>query len=426
MNADKVVILDDGSMVELFSSEDPSIWFALSSDGVTRYRITGVWTANPHCHCPARIELCRHLRGVITMVLEEHAMSEQQSTDLVAASPAVVAATNANNALLAIRGQVESYKYALEFCDMYAAEAQIPDKFGKNKGTMAAVLLRGVELGLPFGMAMELMYVVNGSPAIMAQAVQGLVERSGKGWIEIVESTPDYAIVVGHREGRPDMEVKWTKEQAVKAGSKEIGGWTDKLVWKAIARVGRRQFPDVLGGLDVGDGGGQVIDRMVVGEQENEYNVEVEKAAPAVIEPAKPSIEAPKSATPPGTMAELKAALAERGIKANLVLDFLNAHKPTGWAGKDAPIERGDIIEAVEAYCLDNKPCEVVELVTDAQAWDASGRPADDADDLFDEGEWRDPSQETPQGAAPGVESPSEYNGDVSPALDLALAAQQV
>ena len=363
-SSDKVAILDDGSMVELFASEDPSVWFALSSDGRTKYRITGVWTANPHCHCPARKQECRHLKGVIYMVLEENAMAEQSTALVPAQSAAVAAGNNANNALLAIRGQVESYKYALEFCDMYAAEAQIPEKFGKNKATMAAVLLRGVELGLPFGMAMELMYVVNGSPAIMAQAVQGLVQRSGQGWIEIVESTADQATVIGHREGRPDMTITWTKQMAEAAGSKSIGGWTDKLVWKAIARAGRRMFPDVLGGLDVGDGGGEIIDRLVVPEQEGEYKIE-DRAPQAAIEGPRvadsaPSIEEPK---PEQTIKEqLIATLKDRSLKADLVLAYLTAR-----SGRQ--LEKTELLTEIGKY-MDATGCTVADVVTDAQAYD--------------------------------------------------------
>lgn len=276
--------------VKLYRTADPTVWFADStSDPKRKYRIGGVGSASPFCTCPARVE-CKHLTALLHTLQEEPmsetAMVPHSTTTSIDARRAQN--TSAQAISLAARGAVDGYREYLFLAQSMWEGKMVPDSV-KTPQAAAVLMLRAAELGVPPMAAFELFYVVGNKVAIQSQMIAALIERSGKGWIEIRESTTERAVVVGHRDGRPPMEVEWTLEDAKNAKSNlAVGGAKDKLVWKAIARVGRRQFADVLGGMDVADGNGVVVDYGVVAEAEGEYQ-RPELPAPSQEEPARPA-----------------------------------------------------------------------------------------------------------------------------------------
>ena len=293
----RVVPVPKGAPVFIESTADPSIWLAHSRthDG-RKYRVGGIGTANPWCNCQARVQ-CAHITAVLAHVLEKKMQTDTEAregelmddapepTSAVvpfrpAATTSVMArqagAASAQSIALTARGSIEGYKEYLYLARELVTGGLVPNAITPQAA--AAMMLKASELGVPPMAALELFYVVGNKVAIQGQMVAALIERSGRGFVEIVESTNEHATVIGHREGRPPMTVTWTREMATTAGSKNMGGWADKLVWKAIARIGRRMFADVLGGMDVGDGQGVIIDYGIVPEQEGEY-------IPPVVEP---------------------------------------------------------------------------------------------------------------------------------------------
>lgn len=359
----RAVYVPRHGVITLHSTDDPSVWFAESTTVANRrYRILGVGSATSACICPAKKD-CKHLLAAMRMSLEE-SMTEEipeavgQTTAVATRSnvtsiDARRALTGASQELaVAARGIVAGYKEHLYLAEQLYQTGLMPASV-KTAQQAAIVMMKAAELGVPPMSALELFYIVGNKVAIQGQMIGALIERSGKGYIEVIESTEDKAIVTGHRAGRPPYTVEWTRGQAIKAGSKEMGGWSDKLVWKAIARIGRRMFADVLGGMDVGDGNGVVIDTTVE-PIEGEYSATVD--APETEPPAP----APKVQMPWG--AELKAALKDSPVTGHMLIAYFE----TDSAGLNDAID----------YALASQFASPRALVSAVADWDAAGRPA--------------------------------------------------
>lgn len=374
----RIAAVPGRGLVTLHSTADPTVWLADSRTVSGRkYRIQGVGSAAPSCTCPARVE-CAHILATYQMLQEAH-MSELPEavgqTTALATRPATVTSIDARRGnmqsaqglALAAKGQVEGYREYLYLAREMWEGRLFPESI-KTPQAAAALMLRASELGVPPMAALELFYVVGNKVAIQGQMIGALIERSGKGWVEIVESTEERCTVRGHREGRPSMELTWTRKDAEAAGSKPMGGWKDKLVWKATARIGRRMFADVLGGMDVADGNGVVVDYGIVPEQEGEYR--------------RPEIEAPRSEpqTAPARRqypwgAAMKQALADSPYEFNQMYqhvgDYLAAY---------LPYEVEDLPAAIDDYLLttsetSGRTVTPHDLVNTAIDWHGNGRP---------------------------------------------------
>lgn len=335
----RIVFVSGRGMVTLHSTEDPTIWFAESSgDPNVKYRIGGVGGAATFCTCPATV-VCKHMLAVF--MLQEEMMSELPTA--VGQSTAVIprqsvtsldarrAQNSSSQAIsLAARGAVDGYREYLFLAQSMWEGKMVPDSV-KSPQAAAVLMLRAAELGVPPMAAFELFYVVGNKVAIQGQMISALIERSGKGYTVINESTAERAVVTGYRDGRPPLRVEWTIQDAQAAGSKPMGGWKDKLVWKATARIGRQMFADVLGGMDVADGSGVVVDYAVVPEVEGEYQ--------------RPELSAPQEPAPKPRYAwtdEFKVALDESPFSMGDVLAFLKTDREGAGAAIDALIAFGD------------------------------------------------------------------------------------
>ena len=83
-------------------------------------------------------------------------------------------------------------------------------------GKIAAVLLRGRELGVPPMQSLAAIHVVEGRTVIAADLMAALVARAG-GEIEIVESTPERCEARCTR-GKATFRIAWGMEDARRAG----------------------------------------------------------------------------------------------------------------------------------------------------------------------------------------------------------------
>lgn len=398
---ERVVFVSGRGFVTLLSSSDPSVWFAESqTDPSVKYRIGGVGGAVPFCTCPARVQ-CKHLTAVMLM-LQEESMSELPEavgqTTAVATRSTVTSLdarraqnTSSQAIALAARGAVEGYREYLFLGQSMFEGRMLPESI-KTPQAAAVLFMRAAELGVPPMAAIELFYVVGNKVAIQGQMVNALIERSGKGHIEIIESTAERAIVIGHREGRPPMRVEWTLQDAQAAGSKVMGGWKDKLLWKAIARVGRRQFADVLGGMDVADGSGAVVDYGVVPEVEGEYRPPEIESVHAEQTPAKPKY---------AWTADFMAALDESPFSIDDVGAFFDVPKPAlgpkidEWLNATPPTTPRALIKVVGDWVAGGRPNQrPARMVVTPPSVGGEPEPATEPE-MFDEGEWRDPSADT-------------------------------
>lgn len=260
----------------------------------------------------------------------------------------------------------------------------------------ALALLKAMELGVPLTTAYEFFYIANGRVGVMAQMVRALVEHKlqGDGYIHVESSSAMGATCVGYRHGRKPVRVTFTIEDAKRAGLiQKNSNWglypEDHCVAKASARVGRRMFADVLGGMAVFDRG-EVIDSMDFSEEEGagggtievlegEFRpVESEPEPARTVDRQTGEIFEPHAETGPGPnvpgafVEELQAAMRARGAKPTTVGAFLGIEAKR-W---------GDLYEPALAWCNKND-LPAIELVTEA----INKALAADAPDAVAEGE---------------------------------------
>jgi hypothetical protein len=135
--------------------------------------------------------------------------------------------------------------------------AQIPESI-KNVQQAAAVIMAGRELGFDPMTSFRRIYMVNGQTQLDAQGITAKIQDAGGNLIFHCDcdACADIELV---RPGRPNLRIKYTMEQARKAGSNmgkygEKAPWkahpADMLVWKAITRLGKRGAADIVNAIE--------------------------------------------------------------------------------------------------------------------------------------------------------------------------------
>jgi hypothetical protein len=101
---------------------------------------------------------------------------------------------------------------------------------------VTAVILAGNELGLPPMTALKSFDIIQGTPALRAHAMRGLLQSKGHE-IELVESDARHCIIRGRRKGAQDwQEVTWTIERAAQLGLVNKPEWKKQPGTMLIAR----------------------------------------------------------------------------------------------------------------------------------------------------------------------------------------------
>lgn len=120
---------------------------------------------------------------------------------------------------------------------------------------VTAVILAGHELGLKPMAALKSMDIIQGTPALRAHAMRGLVLSHGHK-VQLVESTHEKCVYRGRRsdEGDGDWQyVTWDMARARQLGLTEKKEWKKQpktmLVARATGEICRLVAPDVLHGL---------------------------------------------------------------------------------------------------------------------------------------------------------------------------------
>lgn len=138
----------------------------------------------------------------------------------------------------------------------YAMDSKFFDKLG-GMGGMVSIILYAKELGIsPMTALFGGMSNVMGRIVVSPQQMNAMILRAGHS-IDIVEHTDKKCVLEGLRKGskRP-VQVSFSIDDAKRAGIyKEGGGWTkypqDMLFARAMSRLGRRVFADVIGTMYV-------------------------------------------------------------------------------------------------------------------------------------------------------------------------------
>lgn len=133
-----------------------------------------------------------------------------------------------------------------------ASTELVPAKLRNRPDAVAAVILAGREIGLPPMTALRTVFIVDGKPALYAEAMLALVLAAGHE-VRYLESTGSVCTVVGKRKGSTsEHQVTWTLDEARRAGlSGQVWNKYPRAMLKhrATAELCRDLFADVLAGL---------------------------------------------------------------------------------------------------------------------------------------------------------------------------------
>ncbi|WP_255951600.1 hypothetical protein [Streptomyces odontomachi] len=118
---------------------------------------------------------------------------------------------------------------------------------------VTAVILAGNELGLKPMAALKSIDVIQGTPALRAHAMRGLVQAAGHE-IELVDSGPEHCVMRGRRKGAENWQtVQWSVERAAQLGLTGKDQWKKQpqtmLVARATGELCRLIAADVLHGM---------------------------------------------------------------------------------------------------------------------------------------------------------------------------------
>ena len=115
---------------------------------------------------------------------------------------------------------------------------------------IAAAILAGQELGLKPMATLRSIDVIQGTPALRAHAMRGLVQSRGH-TVEVVESDDGHCVVRGRRHQTDEWQtVEWTLDRAKKMGLLDKDQWKKQprtmLVARATSEMCRLVASDVL------------------------------------------------------------------------------------------------------------------------------------------------------------------------------------
>jgi len=199
-----------------------------------------------------------------------------------------------------------SHVQALDtFAKGISSSSLLPGDFKGKANNILAQIQLGHELGVSPMTALSGIHVIQGKPTISANLMITLIMASNKGMVEVLTETNTAVEIKGIRygvDGRKDVEycTSFTMEDAKQAQLTGNPNWKkypkDMLFSKALGRLARRLFPDVIQGMYAQgeldgpsfNGGSQVTSNMGL---ESEKEVKQEKKPEPVKKKPKPKKE---------------------------------------------------------------------------------------------------------------------------------------
>jgi hypothetical protein len=126
----------------------------------------------------------------------------------------------------------------------------VPASLRGKPEDITAAILAGQELGLKPMASLRSMDIIQGTPALRAHAMRGLVQSHGH-QVQLVESTDDRCVMRGRRAGEEDwQEVEWTTRRAEQLGLLTKDQWKKQrrtmLIARATGEICRLIASDVL------------------------------------------------------------------------------------------------------------------------------------------------------------------------------------
>jgi len=219
-----------------------------------------------------------------------------------------------------------------ELASFLAASDLIPKSLGGRKENVAIVLMMGHEIGVPGVAALSNIYVVNGRPSIYGELATALVRRSGlveKLSFSFEGTGPTLqCIAVGQRKGDKETHtITYSWAQAMLAGLPDKNpnyhkSPQDMIMWKALHRLYKFLWPDVLKGLVIREIAAEEIQEAEVVPQvmvEGPIQAQIVPAqAPAAPVEAKRKAGRPPKANPAPAPGEALVELTPEEIEAKV------------------------------------------------------------------------------------------------------------
>jgi hypothetical protein len=148
---------------------------------------------------------------------------------------------------------------AIQFSDMLASSSMVPKAYQGKPQDILVCVQWGFEMGLAPMQALQNIAVINGKPSVYGDAAMALVQASSvcedvEEFFENEGSTNPVAVCVASRKGRKPVTVRFSVEDAKRAGLwGKQGPWSayPKRMMQMRARgfALRDAFPDVLKGM---------------------------------------------------------------------------------------------------------------------------------------------------------------------------------
>lgn len=209
---------------------------------------------------------------------------EQQATAPAVPQPEPTAGTTA------LMAWAQEASLAYDMATKLAATSFVPASLRGKPGDIAAAILAGSELGLKPMATLKSIDIIQGSPALRAHAMRGLVQAKGHA-IELVESDDTHCVMRGRRAGSDTWQtVEWDIPRATRMGLLGKDQWKKQprtmLVARATGEICRLIASDVLHGMPyVAEELGDFVHAEVV-PQQAPLSVAAITATPAAPAPA--------------------------------------------------------------------------------------------------------------------------------------------
>jgi len=176
---------------------------------------------------------------------EQQAVATTEQNQLPAPAP-----TAGTTALMA---WAQEASLAYDMATKLAATSFVPQSLRGKPGDIAAAILAGSELGLKPMATLKSIDIIQGTPALRAHAMRGLLQSQGHK-IELVESRDDYCKMRGQRKGETAwQEVEWDIARARLLGLLNKDQWKKQpksmLVARATGELSRLIASDALHGM---------------------------------------------------------------------------------------------------------------------------------------------------------------------------------
>jgi len=166
--------------------------------------------------------------------MTEIAVRDERSAE-VATTDSVPIPANANTSALVLWAY-EARQAAL-VAESLSKTSFVPQSLRGKAADITAAILAGQELGLKPMATLRSMDVIQGTPALRAHAMRGLVQSHGHS-IQLVEADDEHCIMRGRRRGEDAWQtVEWTMKRATMLGLTGKDQWRKQPRTMLIARA---------------------------------------------------------------------------------------------------------------------------------------------------------------------------------------------